>query len=110
MDMPGAAGVAMRLMVGREDGAPHFAMRVFEVEAGGHTPRHHHDYEHEILILEGRGELVNQDGKTEPLKAGDVVFMPANELHQFKNAGAEPFKFMCIVPTTFDCGKPTPGS
>jgi len=110
MDMPGAAGVAMRLMVGSDDGAPNFAMRLFEVESGGHTPRHQHDYEHEILVLEGNGELINHDGDSEQLSAGDVVFMPANELHQFRNAGTAPFKFMCMVPTTFDCGKPTPGS
>ena len=40
MDMPGAERVQMRLMVGREDGAPNFAMRIFDVEPGGQTPHH----------------------------------------------------------------------
>ena len=38
MTMPGADRVQMRLMVGRDDGAPNFSMRVFDVEAGGQTP------------------------------------------------------------------------
>jgi len=110
MQMPGASGVRMRLMVGRDDGAPNFAMRVFEVEPGGHTPQHQHDYEHEILVLEGEGQLVDQDNQTQPIRAGDAVYVPANELHQFQNASDRPLKFLCMVPTTFDCGKPTPGS
>ena len=43
VEMDGARFVTMRLMVGRADGAAHFAMRHFTVEAGGHTPRHTHD-------------------------------------------------------------------
>ena len=41
---------------------------------------------------------------------GDVVFVEPNVLHQFVNSGDEPFKFLCLVPVTHDCGKPTPGS
>jgi hypothetical protein len=31
-------------------------------------------------------------------------------MHQFRNAGTGALRFLCLVPTTFDCGKPTPGS
>lgn len=116
MDMAGAKGVAMRLMVGRGDGAPTFAMRHFEVAPGGHTPKHQHNYEHEVLIIEGRGEVTGGPGgeRDQPIAAGDVIFMPANELHQFRNTGDGPLRFMCMVPTQFDCGaegsQPTPGS
>lgn len=116
MDLPGATGVTMRLMVGRADGAPTFAMRLFEVEPGGHTPRHQHNYEHEIMVLAGRGQIVcGSGGNTiRPLNTGDVVFMPANEMHQFRNVGDQPLQFLCMVPTAFDCGAgacaPTPGS
>lgn len=116
MTMPGASGVTMRLMVGREDGAPTFAMRLFEVEPGGHTPCHSHNYEHEVLILEGTGQVASgHDGSTiRPVKQGHVVFIPANETHQFRNPGPAVLRFMCMVPTRFDCGngtcQPTPGS
>jgi quercetin dioxygenase-like cupin family protein len=106
MDMPGARGVTMRLMVGRDDGAPTFAMRLFEVAPGGHTPRPPHNYEHEVMILAGRGQVVSGTGGNtiRPVAAGDVVFMPANEEHQFRNVGEQPLQFLCMVPTQFDCG------
>ena len=116
MTMSGARGVTMRLMLGREHGAPNFSMRQFEVAPGGHTPLHQHNYEHEVLVLGGRGKLVlSEDGKqTREIGEGDTILVPANELHQFQNAGAGVLKFVCLVPTQFDCGggqcEATPGS
>ncbi len=115
MDVPGASGVSMRLMVGRDDGAPNFSMRQFHVEPGGHTPLHEHNYEHEVLILAGRGRLMHStdDADDDPIEDGDVVFIAANELHQFRNDGDESLAFMCLVPTSFDCSgqtQSTPGS
>lgn len=116
MGMAGAKGVTMRLMVGREDGAANFAMRLFEVARDGHTPQHSHNYEHEVMVLEGQGQVVGgvQGATIRPVQAGDVVFVPANEVHQFRNTGPGVLKFMCMVPMTFDCGQgqcaATPGS
>jgi len=109
MEMDGAQEVTMRLMVGRTDGAPNFSMRHFTVAPGGHTPRHSHDYEHEVYIVGGAAR-VEQDGEFADLGPGDVVFVRPNTTHQFVNTGSEPFKFLCLVPVSFDCGKPTPGS
>ena len=109
MAMDGVKGVTMRMMVGRADGAPNFAMRHFTVEPGGHTPRHSHNYEHEIFVVEGAGRI-EQDGQFQDLRAGDVVFVKPNSTHQFTNPTSSPMRFLCLVPVTFDCGKPTPGS
>ena len=54
--LDGVKDVTMRMMVGRDDGAPNFSMRHFTVEPGGHTPHHSHNYEHEVVIVEGEGE------------------------------------------------------
>lgn len=109
MEMEGAREVTMRMMVGRDDGASNFAMRHFTVESGGCTPRHSHDYEHEIYVLEGRGRL-EHDGEFHDLRPGDAVLVEPNLIHQFVNIADEPFRFLCLVPVTFDCGKPTPGT
>jgi len=29
------------------------------------------------------------------------LFVPANEKHQFKNAGTGPLKFICLIPAEF---------
>ena len=55
VDMEGAHGCTVRWLLGQSDGTPTFAMREFEVAPGGYTPRHSHDYEHEVFVLEGDG-------------------------------------------------------
>lgn len=102
--MEGASGAKMRMLVGPRDGAANFHMRQFEVEPGGFTPHHQHDYEHEILVLAGTGAARSEAGER-TLKAGDVIWVPPNEMHQFRNTGAEPFKFICLIPAPRDCSK-----
>lgn len=104
MDLPGASGVKMRMLVGPQEGAANFHMRQFEVEPGGFSPHHQHNYEHEILILDGRGVAQSDQGER-PFKAGDVIWVPPNELHQFKNTGETPLKFICLIPAPMDCSK-----
>ena len=94
---PGAQGVTIRWLITQKDGAPNFAMRIFEVEAGGFTPYHNHSWEHEVFILEGRGTLVTEE-KNLPLNKGDAVFVPPDEKHQFKNDSDEKFTFICLIP------------
>ena len=95
--VPGAERVHMQLLCGPDDGCPNFAMRRFSVAPGGSTPKHQHPYEHEVLILAGEG-IVFGNGREQPLNTGDVLFVPANELHQFRNTGTVPLQFICLVP------------
>ncbi len=99
VSMPGAQGCHVRWLIGKSDNAPNFAMREFEVEVGGFTPKHHHPYEHEVYVLEGEGTVLEGD-REHPLKAGDVVFVAPNEVHQFRNTGDRPLKFLCLVPNS----------
>ena len=100
VQMDGAKDCTVQLAVTPRNGAPNFAMRIFEVAPGGHTPLHHHPYEHEIYVMEGQG-TVWRDGKEASIKPGDVLYIPADEQHQFKNAADKPFKFMCLIPAKF---------
>ncbi len=93
----GSKDVTVRWLISEKDGAPNFAMRLFEVEPGGFTPFHKHSWEHEVFVLEGKGILVT-DGKDSPLKKDDAVFVPPDEKHQFKNNSGEKFAFICVVP------------
>ncbi len=102
--MPGAQGARMRMLVGPQDGASNFHMRHFAVAPGGHTPHHEHDYEHEILILHGEGVAKCAAGE-QRVKAGDVVWVPPNEKHQFRNTGAGELEFICLIPAPKDCCK-----
>lgn len=110
VQMDGASGASMAIMIGREHGAPNFAMRQFEVAPGGHTPRHRHDYEHEVIILSAGGGRVLLNGAFQDLADGDVLYVPADSEHQFQASGEEPLRFLCFVPATRNCGEDTPGS
>ena len=72
VEMDGAKNCQVQLAVSPRDGAPNFAMRVFEIAPGGHTPLHHHPYEHEIYVMEGLG-TVWREGKEVPIRPGDVL-------------------------------------
>jgi quercetin dioxygenase-like cupin family protein len=97
--MEGAHSCRVRWLIGEKDSAPTFAMREFEVAPGGHTPKHFHDYEHEVYVLAGRGTIVDSD-KEQPLSAGDVVFVAPNDVHQFRNTGSEAMRFLCLIPNS----------
>lgn len=99
VEMPGSVRCKVRWLIGAGDGAPNFAMRQFEVDAGGHTPRHSHPYEHEVFVLEGEGTLAEGD-TIHPIKAGDAIFVAPDEIHQFCNTGNQPLKFLCFVPNS----------
>jgi quercetin dioxygenase-like cupin family protein len=97
VQMEGAVGCRMRCLVGPEDQAPSFSMRQFEVAVGGHTPKHLHGYEHEVFVLEGAGVVLEGD-REHSLRAGSVVLVPPNQVHQFRNTGSGPLKFLCLIP------------
>jgi quercetin dioxygenase-like cupin family protein len=104
VEMEGSQGCTVRWLVGEPDGAPNFAMRRFEVAPGGFTPRHSHPYEHEVYVLEGEGEVFEGD-QAHPLRPGVVVLVKPDEVHQFRNTGQTPLKFLCLVPN--DAAKKT---
>lgn len=99
VEMEGATGCSVRWLVGEKDGAPNFAMRQFDVEPGGHTPRHSHPYEHEVYVLAGAG-VVYEGDEPRPISAGDVIFVEPGDVHQFRNTGKAPMKFLCMIPNS----------
>jgi len=92
-----AVGVKVRWLITKKTGAPNFAMRLFEMEPGGSTPRHAHNWEHEAFILSGRGEVLVEEGE-KSFGPEDVVFVPSGEEHQFRNTGDETVRFLCMIP------------
>lgn len=93
----GAREVTVRWLISRPEGAPNFAMRLFEVRAGGCTPRHEHPWEHEVYVVEGNLEVVGPRGPV-PAGPGDAVFVPPGEAHQFRNAGEGVARMLCMIP------------
>jgi len=97
MEESGAEGIRVRWLIKKEDGAPNFAMRLFELAANGHSPFHSHPWEHEVYILEGNCK-VKCESQEKTASAGYAVFIPPNAKHQFTNMGKSTLKFLCLVP------------
>ncbi len=93
----GAKGVKMKVMLGEPEGAPNFVLRHFRLEPGGCSPRHSHDWEHEVYILSGGGTVFG-GGNEKSLAPGMAVFIPPNEEHQFKAQDNRPLEFICVIP------------
>jgi quercetin dioxygenase-like cupin family protein len=92
----GAKGTRIQWLINEKDGAPTFLMRRFTLEPGGFTPYHKHDWEHEVYVLEGQGN-VRYESREEPIGPGDAILIPPGKTHQFR-AGNAGLKFLCMIP------------
>ena len=53
----------------------------------------------EVFVLEGEGMVLEGD-RQHPLRTGDVVYVQPDEVHQFRNTGDEPLRFLCLIPNS----------
>ena len=93
----GTNGVVFKQLVAEDMGAPNFHMRAFDVAPEGNTPKHSHDWEHEVYVLKGSGKIVLGNGE-ERISEGDAIFVSPNELHQFVNDGPSELSMICVIP------------
>ena len=93
----GAEDVSMRWLIDRSNGAPNFAMRLFKIDPGGHTPRHVHHWEHEVFVVSGKGRVWS-DHEWNDLDQGTFVLVAPHEEHQFQAADDQSLEFLCLVP------------
>ncbi len=93
-----AQGVKGRVLIGKDDGAANFCMRLLELPPGTSSPLHTHDWEHEVIVHSGEGEVFC-NGDWTPVTAGTAVYIPGDEEHQFRCAGEAPFMFVCVIPS-----------
>jgi len=76
------SGIKFFPAITAKDGAPGFAMRLFEIDPGGNTPEHSHSWEHEVFIIGGNGFVLEGNRKI-PVEKEDFILVPQDELHQF---------------------------
>lgn len=96
-DNSAANRATRQVLIGYDDQSPHFHLRYFAVQPGGHTSLDRHAHDHGVYVLHGRARLLLSEEQYE-IGVGDVVYIPGDEVHQFVAEGAEPFGFLCIVP------------
>lgn len=99
VEVEGAKDVEIRWLICKDDGAENFAMRMFELKPGGYTPLHVHTHEHEVFVVEGEGIFVYEE-KEYKFGTEDVIFVPGNKEHQFRNTGGSVLRFLCLIPAS----------
>ena len=90
-------GTSAKVLIGPAEEAPHFRIRYFRVEPGGQTSLDQHPHEHGVFILHGRA-LVRLGDDEVQVGPRDVVYVPGDEVHQFRAVGDEPLGFLCVIP------------
>lgn len=91
----GVAGDTYTILLRGEDTAGRYCLIDMQVPPGGGPPPHRHDFEETFTLLDGELEFTFR-GEKKIAKAGETVHVPANAPHQFRNAGQEPARMLCI--------------
>ncbi len=91
-----AEGTWIRVLISTSEGLT-YAMRVFEMDEGGHIPAHKHPWEHEIFVLEGTVRIRVED-KSFDLNPYTAIYIPPNKVHEYWNIGKGRARFICVIP------------
>ncbi|PJF26797.1 MAG: cupin domain-containing protein [Phototrophicales bacterium] len=86
-----------QVLVGHDDGAHNFEMRVFTIPPRGFSSLDEHAHDHGVLVLQGKARVMLGDTFDEVCE-GDSVYIPSMERHQFENLTDQPFVFLCVIP------------
>ena len=63
------------------------------IQPGGEIGEETHDGDQILFFVAGEGEAV-LEGESEPVRANDMVFVPAGTLHNFVNTGSQPLRLV----------------
>lgn len=96
-DSGNADRATRQILVGNEEGSPHFHMRYFAVQPGGYTSLDQHEHDHGVYVVHGSARLRLGDEEHE-VNTGDAIYISGNEVHQFFALGDAAFGFICVVP------------
>lgn len=86
-----------QILLGPDDGAPNFAVRIFQVAPGKSSNEEEHPWDHGVFIQQGRARVLLGE-RTEEVQAGDFVWIEPNERHRLDSLGPELLQFLCVVP------------
>src|SRR2546426_2682624 len=89
----GSHNVKMKQLIGHEDGARKTAMHELIISKGGYSAPHHHEWDHQLVVTEGRGVALI-GGEKNRFRPGGGVVGSTNEEDQFLQTGEEPLKVL----------------
>ena len=88
-------GNTYTILVSGEDTEGRYSLIDMHVPPGGGPPAHRHDFDESFTVLEGEIEATFR-GEKLSLRTGQVIQIPANAPHQFRNNSAQPARLLCL--------------
>jgi quercetin dioxygenase-like cupin family protein len=88
-------GNTYTILLSAKDTAGRYSLIDMFVPPGGGPPAHRHDFEESFTVLEGEIEATFR-GEKVTVGTGQVIQIPANAPHQFRNNSAHPARLLCI--------------
>jgi quercetin dioxygenase-like cupin family protein len=88
-------GNTYSILVSGAETAGRYCLIDMLVPDGGGPPPHRHDFEEMFTLLQGQLEFTFR-GKTQTVRAGSTVNIPANAPHGFKNVSGEMARMLCM--------------
>jgi quercetin dioxygenase-like cupin family protein len=97
VDVPhiSVAGGTYTILVSGAQTAGRYCLVDMLVPDGGGPPPHRHDFEEMFTLLEGELEFTFR-GKSQTVRAGSTVNVPANAPHAFKNVSGTTAHMLCM--------------
>ena len=89
------AGGTYTILVSGAETAGRYCLIDMLVPDGGGPPPHRHDFEEMFTLLEGELEFTFR-GRTQTVRAGSTVNIPANASHMFRNASGKVARMLCL--------------
>lgn len=90
----GVAGDTYTILVTGKNTAGRYCLIDMHVPPGGGPPPHRHDFEESFTVLEGEIEVTFR-GLKQTIRTGQVINIPANASHQFRNQSARAARLLC---------------
>lgn len=91
----GLVGDTYTILLTGKDTAGRYCLIDMYVPPGGGPPPHRHDFEESFTLLDGEIDVIFR-GKQSTVRAGQVINIPANAPHQFRNNSDKPVRMLCL--------------
>ena len=91
----GLVGDTYTILLTGRDTAGRYCLIDMHVPPGGGPPPHRHDFEESFTMLAGEIEVTFR-GVNSTVRAGQVINIPANAPHRFRNKSEQPARMLCI--------------
>lgn len=71
---------------------------VWNLEPGQENGTHQHpENAHALIVLEGEGLYLRDDGKTSAVRAGECVIVPRGRVHGIRNTGSARLSYFAVT-------------